>query len=702
MFVCRGCLRSLTGSATSTAAPRLLASLPRTAGSVTSRRTYLGKGIKVDLRGALAQPVGQEPPHFIPKTKSATSAIEEHSLDENDGDLAYENISSRGGDLGKQRYELKLQAAVKKQLGLAEDPYHIAQHVSKALERGSFDEALLMTRMASRNKKVEVSWNHLIDYQLKNRRLHAAVKLYNEMKKRAQIPNAKTYTIIFRGCALSLHPKLAVSEATRLYNFMLKQGALKPNTIHMNAVLEVCARAGDLESLFTVLSSVNGKLRSPDAHTYTIVLNALRHDVGKTEKSNLGLVDTEVRREMQKNIQRARAIWGDVISYWRSAKLIIDEHLVFSMGRILTAGDYKDNESVLELLEQTMQLPRFDKPNVQLPTLSSSAGLAVPDNQVPDLSAMSGKARRELANSRASSSPLYAKPGNKTLSLVLTVLTNTRKTSSAPRYWSYLTQTLDVTPDAENYYVYLRTLAAGHASGHVAKLVTTMPTALLSAVTFRRAFTACIDDNLNKDAFGHACRVFDHMTSRTRYPDALSMRLFLQVARASTRHFHEAKPGEYAAVGGGKRAHGAQILAALDRMWEPFRILSGSLTYPSSSPDATTTMGKPMQPMARSPQEELERKRGDMQEILATARRMIAGIDRVINEDQDMCDVKGRKLWRVRRIVLQKAVERWIRKLYPDGRPLEEKQTVMDEGDSISRESVWEKRASRATSGDAY
>jgi pentatricopeptide repeat protein len=159
---------------------------------VTSRRSYLAKGlgkglgkglskgIKVDLRSALAQPVEEEEPHFVsPKSKPT---VKEHALNEDDDDLAYENLKAGGGQLGKQKYEQKLQAAVKKQLSLAQDPFHIAQHVSQALARGSFDEALLMTRTASRNKKVEVSWNHLIDYQMKNRRLHAAVKLYNEVR----------------------------------------------------------------------------------------------------------------------------------------------------------------------------------------------------------------------------------------------------------------------------------------------------------------------------------------------------------------------------------------------------------------------------------------------------------------------------------------------------------------------------------------
>ncbi len=63
------------------------------------------------------------------------------------------------------------------------------------------------------------------------------------MKKRGQPPNAQTYTILFRGFAKSQHPTLAVSEAVRIYTTMLDSPRLPLNTIHLNAVLEVCARA---------------------------------------------------------------------------------------------------------------------------------------------------------------------------------------------------------------------------------------------------------------------------------------------------------------------------------------------------------------------------------------------------------------------------------------------------------------------------
>jgi pentatricopeptide repeat protein len=167
----------------------------------------------------------------------------------------------------------------------------IAQHVRRTLDKGKFEEALQLTRRAGRDTKVTVSWNHLIDYQMEQQRLHAAVKLYNEMKKRGQLPDARTYTIIFRGCAVSLHPALAVAEAMRIYNTMLNTDRIKPNTIHLNAVLDVCARAGDIDAMFAIANSANEGLRLPNNQTFTIILNALRHKPEVSRKLDLAPQD---------------------------------------------------------------------------------------------------------------------------------------------------------------------------------------------------------------------------------------------------------------------------------------------------------------------------------------------------------------------------------------------------------------------------
>ncbi|KAK4242476.1 hypothetical protein C8A03DRAFT_29408 [Achaetomium macrosporum] len=684
MFVCRACLRSLTGIGTTPVALRTLSSPRRAAGLVFGgRRTYHGKvagrgfqadQIQIDIRSALAKP----PP---PERQASNNQPAAHDGEE----LWYEQKGIAENDSsGKQKYEQKLEATVRKQLQHFTDPFHIAQYVATALQKGRFDEALLMARRASRNKKVEVTWNHLIDYQMKNRRLHAAVKLYNEMKKRGQIPNAKTYTIIFRGCAESLHPRLAVAEATRIYNFMNRQGALKPNTIHMNAVLEVCARAADLDSLFTVLSTCNEGLRAPDAHTYTIVFNALRHDSLKTQKTELGLVDTEVKREVEKNIQKARAIWADVIARWRSAKVIIDEDLVVAMGRNLTLGDYKDNESVLDLVWQTMKIPRLDQDRSRpaLPSKPDSKAVveshaatysktaaenhaaaetaATPDSPGPeeqeiDTKDMPPKARRDLAASTAHKAPLYAKPGSKTLSLILVALGTARKTSSVSKYWDYFVKDLGHKPDPDNYYRYLRALVAGHNSAQVATLIEAMPRDIMNGITFRIAFHACVNDWASPKAFENACRIFDVMAKTQRYADPLAVRLFLHVARGNTRHFYERMEKD---PEGGKAALGEQLVMAVDRVWEPLRILEGSLSYP-----AEATM---------SPEDEMAKKRGDMQEIMATVRRTISAIDKVTFE-QLVTHRKTVKLLLTRRSILQRLVQRYIAKLYPDGPPQDKK-----------------------------
>lgn len=70
---------------------------------------------------------------------------------------------------------------VKKHLEYLDNNYKIAEHVERTLERGDYDEALLLVREASRKGDVTVSWNHLIGYLMRNQRLHAAVKLYNEV-----------------------------------------------------------------------------------------------------------------------------------------------------------------------------------------------------------------------------------------------------------------------------------------------------------------------------------------------------------------------------------------------------------------------------------------------------------------------------------------------------------------------------------------
>jgi pentatricopeptide repeat protein len=81
---------------------------------------------------------------------------------------------------------------VKKHLEYLDNNFKIAEHVERTLERGDYDEALLLVREASRKGDVVVSWNHLISYLMRTQRLHAAVKIYNEVRA-LFLPHSRTH-----------------------------------------------------------------------------------------------------------------------------------------------------------------------------------------------------------------------------------------------------------------------------------------------------------------------------------------------------------------------------------------------------------------------------------------------------------------------------------------------------------------------------
>ncbi|KKY38857.1 putative pentatricopeptide repeat protein [Diaporthe ampelina] len=205
----------------------------------------------------------------------------------------------------------KAKRAIKKELQYTTDPYHIADNVVKKLKENDFDKALLLTREASKNKQCV-------------------------MKKRAQLPNAQTYTIIFKGCAESQHPKLAVGEALKIYNTMLSSSRLKPNITHLNAVLDVCSRAQDLESMFVTLRSAD-KARTPNNWTYTIILNALRHQPSNYEDlpGEAGTDGDAAKKSIETTVQRGKLVWDEVMSRWKKNEIIMDEELIWNYKHYL-------------------------------------------------------------------------------------------------------------------------------------------------------------------------------------------------------------------------------------------------------------------------------------------------------------------------------------------------------------------------------
>ena len=61
------------------------------------------------------------------------------------------------------------------------DPLKLADFIRKTLRDGDFETAQKIVRAASKDVQCIVSWNHLVDWQVTQGKLNAAIKTYNEV-----------------------------------------------------------------------------------------------------------------------------------------------------------------------------------------------------------------------------------------------------------------------------------------------------------------------------------------------------------------------------------------------------------------------------------------------------------------------------------------------------------------------------------------
>ncbi|PHH79350.1 hypothetical protein CDD80_5018 [Ophiocordyceps camponoti-rufipedis] len=443
----------------------------------------------------------------------------------------------------------RLQRIVQRHLSHMQDPWKIAQYVQATLDKDRFDEALLLVQTASRDRAVEVSWNLLISYQIKKKQLKRAIQLFNEMKKRGQLPNVSSYTILITGCAASEHPKQAVAEAVKQYQVLLSSPRLKANTIHLNCALNVCGRAGDLESLFIVADSINDTSRAPDAATYLIILNALRQDaMTKTE----GLPFTQQEALKQKAIDRGKGIWQEVMSKWKGGRLNMDEGLACAMGRLLLiTPQRKERPQVLDILQQALNVPNLTK------------------KPLDDTDPFEDPAMKDIALRETSSKTRQAVPGRNTLALILTTLASCKMTTVGIKYWNLMVRHYGIVPDRDNWYRMLGMTKVSRNSAYAAELLEILPDEFVCGKPFQIAMAACIRDSVNPNVMANVNKALDIMLRRLTLPDMLALRLYLRVALVTHSSFRgEAMRGHLAS---GKHQYGAQIAAAVARVWEPYK-----------------------------------------------------------------------------------------------------------------------------------
>ena len=261
-------------------------------------------------------------------------------------DAARENNAKH---LANPDYQKKLDVQAEKEAHYLVDPMRLADEVQRNLRNDHFDKAVALVRASEKqglkDGKVAgtvnntVSWNHLCDWCMAQHDPKTALKIYNEMKKRGHRPDAHTYTIMLRGFGENIRKPNAVSDAMKVYNSMFDiNSKVKPNTIHTNSIISVCAKGSKMDELW----SVAGRLpdRGPggaDHVTFTTILKAIERDaIARAARymaqEGEGADSGDIFEEA---VEDGRKLWRDVIVKWRRADLKIDESLVCAMGRLL-------------------------------------------------------------------------------------------------------------------------------------------------------------------------------------------------------------------------------------------------------------------------------------------------------------------------------------------------------------------------------
>ncbi|KAF2263730.1 pentatricopeptide repeat protein-like protein [Lojkania enalia] len=439
----------------------------------------------------------------------------------------------------------------KKELQYLTDPLELANFVKRQLRKDKVMEMLQLVRMASHSMQCIVSWNHIIDHLLYKEKVAQALKVYNDMKKRAQFPDSYTYTILLRGLSANAHHSGSLEKALSVYHSLSAPNSrVQPSIIHTNAILKVCARANDMDALWGVVAKIPGTgPAAANGITYATILNAIRQSllvgrpIGETGEQEA------IRRE--RGVIEGRRIWEEVIIKWRNTDIVIKEELVCSMGRLLLIGSRpRDWDDVLSLVEQTMDIPRSvprlgtpERLKAGLPPLRAPKVLEEfrydDDHLSPEKAPMRGEEFLPIADpgiDGAVSNPLgYAKPSNNTLSLILEACQKVAAPQAADKYWDLLIDpvTYGIVPDLNSLTFRLRLLRQNRSS---AKTVEMLKTYLVNGGLeprpgiFRIAMSTCNRDKNNHNSLNHATQILDIMSATLEDADARVIAKYAELA----------------------------------------------------------------------------------------------------------------------------------------------------------------------------
>ncbi|MCJ1281408.1 hypothetical protein MMC26_000727 [Xylographa opegraphella] len=517
------------------------------------------------------------------------------------------------------------------------DPLKLAEHTLDLLRQDEHIKALAIVKHASRIMPCTVSWNHIIDYNMSKGRVSPAMKTYNDvgspsegyqtdvlaadnflqMKKRAQPPDAYTYTILLRGLAANHQYPQSLPRALSVYRSMYAENSpVRPSIIHTNVVLKACSRANNIDALFEVAAKLPKRgMGAPDNVTFTTIINAVWNAV----LHNPRLDAEQQTAKRQEAVRQMRRMWEDIVGRWRNGDILLDEDMVCAAARLLMVGDTEqDYDDVLSLFEQTMGIRRLVPPlgDPARPThiTLSKASTVRPAPDIPPKKAATEtkpQSASQISDADAKTSPpppppspplppssstlppptrsifaalpltptslprSRAQPSQQTLSALIEACTHLRALKAGTTYWTLLTTAPhSIAPDAANLHAYLRLLRLARASRHALAVLTTMlqPRSVGGFAlppqpkSFRIVMSACVRDASNPAAPATAVAVLDAMAAHLETPDLRACEMFVELLEKTA-----------------KREAWAAVLAGLGALKPVIANLRSVLAYGTSS-----------------------------------------------------------------------------------------------------------------------
>ncbi|KAK6512210.1 hypothetical protein TWF481_001101 [Arthrobotrys musiformis] len=235
------------------------------------------------------------------------------------------------------------------------DASKIAQTVLKALNgtNQEHEESIDMLReLTSRYGRTDlvVAWNHVVEWKLKRGNIGAAMKIYNEMKKRGVKPDSYTYLRLLNGLAENAaHTPGVLGRALTVYYSLTAPGStVQASIMHTNAALKVCAQAKDVDAMWDIAERIPEKGRGQaDNLTFTTLLNGIRNSI-------------ETGSSPDRSIMEGRELWENILLKWQDGTLEMDEGLGCAMSRLLLRSmKAEDWDEVLSLCHDVFGVPRL-------------------------------------------------------------------------------------------------------------------------------------------------------------------------------------------------------------------------------------------------------------------------------------------------------------------------------------------------------